>query len=313
MCSGFQPVWATVGDRLRAGLRRGDVEERVGLRRGQLLHLRRDGGVGRLVALLGDDRDPAALDALGEAAEQVLAEAVVLVEHRDLGVRLGGLQVFRVDLRLGLVRGLPAGRVRELRLVRAEDRGAGGHEQLRHLVLVEVVAHGEVVRGAERVDDREDLVLLDQPLGVRQRALRLVPVVVGDELDLAAVDAAVVVELLEEAVQRLGNRAVRRGRAAERIAAAELDGGVGDAGSGAAAAATATSSAAVVTAAGREQQGRRQQGQDHSSGPHRGLLAELRAVVGRVRGRGRQGPARPRRRSSRRSRRSSPAAPPGSR
>ena len=79
----------------------------------------RDRRVRDLVALLGDDLDVRALDRLLEAAQQVLAEGVVLVEHRDLRVRLLLLQVVGVDLRLGHVVGLPADRERVRLDVRA--------------------------------------------------------------------------------------------------------------------------------------------------------------------------------------------------
>ena len=52
MCSGFQPVWATVAIACAPAF--GVVMSRnvSAFERGELLHLRRDGGVGRLVALL---------------------------------------------------------------------------------------------------------------------------------------------------------------------------------------------------------------------------------------------------------------------
>ena len=216
-------------DRLRRELRRRDVQERVGPGRRQLAHLRRDRRVGHLVALARDDLDVRALDRLLEAAQQVLAEAVVLVQHGDLRVRLLGLEELRVGLRLRDVVRLPAGRVRVRLDVSAPVRRAGGDEHVRDLLLVRVVPDRQVVRRPERVEQREHLVLLDQAADVGHRALRLVAVVERDELDLAPVDAALGV-LGREA--RLGARRdarVRRRRAAERVRAAELDRRVGDA------------------------------------------------------------------------------------
>ena len=40
---------------------------------------------------------------------------------------------------------------------------AGRDEQLRHLVVVEILPDREVRRGAERVEQEGDLLLLDQP------------------------------------------------------------------------------------------------------------------------------------------------------
>ena len=164
-----------------------------------------------------------------EAAQQVLAEAVVLEQHGDLGLRLFGLEELRVGLGLGHVVGLPARRVRVRGDVRAPGRGAGGDVQLRDLALVRVVPDRQVVRRAERVEQREDLLLLDQPAGVGDRALGLVAVVERDELDLAPVDAALGVLGREARLDARGDARVGRRRPAERVGAAELDRRLGDA------------------------------------------------------------------------------------
>src|SRR5690606_40941236 len=148
--------------------------------------------VGHLVALLGDDGDAGALDGLLEAAGQVLAEVVVLVEDGDLGVGLLLLEVGGVDAGLGDVVGLPADGPRVLG-VGAPLGCAGGDEHLRNLALVGVVPGGGGGGGAERLEEREHLLLLDQAAGLLDGLGRLVAVVADDDLDLAAVDAALLV------------------------------------------------------------------------------------------------------------------------
>ena len=67
---------------------------------------------------------------------------------------------------------------------------------------------------------------LDQLARQLDRLRRAVAVVVGDEVDLAAVDAALVVDHLEVGGDRLADRAVGRGRPAVRHGVADLDLGV---------------------------------------------------------------------------------------
>ena len=136
--------------------------------------------------------------------------------------------VGRVDPALRLVVGLIAHRPREvLRVVPLG--GAGGHEELRHLLLVQVLLDGGVGRGAERLEDEGDLVLLDELAHHLDRLGRAIGVVVADEVDLAAVDAALVVDLLEVRGDGLADRPVGRGVAAVRVGVADLDLGGRDA------------------------------------------------------------------------------------
>ena len=206
------------------------------------------------------------------------------IQHGDLRLWLLGLEELRVGLRLGHVVRLPAGRVRVRLDVGAPGRRAGGHEQVRDLLLVGVVPDRQVVRRPERVEQREHLVLLDQPADVGHRALRLVAVVERDELDLAPVDATRCVLGLEARLGSRGDARVRRSRAAERVRAAELDRRVGDAGRRRGAlASTAAAYASVLIAppAPAPQRQHQHQHRHHRQPPHALSLLPAVAPAGR--------------------------------
>src|SRR5439155_6652343 len=98
---------------------------------------------------------------------------------------------------------------------------------------VQVVADRDVVVGADRVEDREHVVLLDQLPGQHHRLRRVVRVVEVDVLDLPAVHAAVSVDVLEVRVSTAPDGAEERGRAGDRHRAADRDRGGRDAGTAA--------------------------------------------------------------------------------
>ena len=83
--------------------------------------------------------------------------------------------------------------------------------------------------GADGVEDREDLVLLDELAGRVDRPRRVVAVVAPEVADLAPEDAAVGVDVLEVGVRARADGAEGRGRAAERDGAADQDLGRGHA------------------------------------------------------------------------------------
>ena len=189
-----------------------------------------DRGLGHLVALLHDDhgRSLGAETVLG-ALEVILTEIVVLVEDRDLGVRLLFQQPFRIDLRFALVGGLPADGPGEVfRIVPLG--GARGDEQLRDLLGVQILLDRAVRWRAERVEYGEHLVALDQLADLLDGLRRRIGVVIGDEVDLAAVDAALVVDHLEIGFFGLADDAIGRRRTAVRHDIADLDLGIGRAG-----------------------------------------------------------------------------------
>jgi len=83
---------------------------------------------------------------------------------------------------------------------------------MRHLLLVHVLVDRAVRRRAEGLEERGDLVLLDQLAHHLDGLGRRVAVVVSDVVDLPPVDPAFVVDLLEVGADDLPDRAVGRGR-----------------------------------------------------------------------------------------------------
>ena len=201
-------------ERLDGGRRRREDHERVGAvaAHGDHVggnHLR---GVADVVGLGVDDLVLVLAESCLQAVEVVRAVGVVLVEDADLRLRLVPEDVLRVDLRLARVVRLPAERPGLCRLRgRALVVGAlapvgiaGGDEHLRDLPLVEVVPGREDRRGAEAADDGEDMILLDELLGLGRGLGRVVLVVEGDVLDLAVEDASLGVDV--GVVRLLGRR-----------------------------------------------------------------------------------------------------------
>src|SRR6185437_3302498 len=104
------------------------------------------------------------------------------------------------------------------------------HEELRDLAVVQVFPEGRVVGGAEALEDEGDLVLLDEAADLLDRLGRGIAVIEADELDLAPVDAALLVDHVEIGGLGLADRAIGRGRPAIGHGLADLDLLVGDAG-----------------------------------------------------------------------------------
>src|SRR6266852_3378973 len=217
-------------DRLRREFRRGDIEEHIGVQRLQLDDVRIDGRLRDLEAFLDDDhRGGLGAETILQAFDIVLTVIVVLVEYGDLGVGHFLQNVLRINPGFALVVGLPAhGPWKILGVIPLG--GAGGDEQLRHLLGIHVLLDGRVRRRAQRVEDEQNLVALDQLARLLDRLRRAVAIVVADEVDLAAVDAAFGVDLLEVGIFGLADHAVGGGRAAVGRDVADLDFGVGGAG-----------------------------------------------------------------------------------
>ena len=207
--------------------RRCDVEEDVGTGRLQRHNLGVDRRFTRLVALFADNHGlRLGAKAILEAFHVVLSVIVVLIQDGDPPVRHLLQDIFRVNPALGLVAGLPSHRPREM-LGIVPFRGAGGHEQLRYLFFVHVAVNGGIGGGSKRVEDQQDIVVFDQLARLFERLWRAICVVVGDEIDLAAVDAAFVVDHLEKCRLGLADRGVGGGRAAVRHDIADLDFAIG--------------------------------------------------------------------------------------
>ena len=131
-------------------------------------------------------------------------------------------QIFGVDAAFGLIGWLPSHRPREALRV-PEFRGAGGDEQLRDLFRVHVFLDRGVGRRAEALEDQQHLVAFHQLSRLLDRLRRAVAVVVGNEIDLAAVDAAFGIDLREIGRLGLADQAVGGQRPAVGHDVAELD------------------------------------------------------------------------------------------
>ena len=233
-----------------------DGGEEVDLAAGRLhrADLRDDVLHGHRVGLRGGE--PVGAEHLHEAGGEVGAEVVVLAEDAERLVRPRLLRVGGQRLGLDDVVGVVRERVRE-RAGLVPLRAARGDEQVRHLVLVEVVDHRGVRGRAQAVDDREDLVLLDQLADHGRGGRRVVAVVLDDVLDAAAVDPAVVVDVVEVGLRRRRDgRVARRGRAGQRGVGADGDRVLADPGEGSgvlqAARPAATRAVVAISATDRE-------------------------------------------------------------
>src|SRR5882724_7153623 len=152
---------------------------------------REQGGLHRnRVALVGGFRgklDAALRHRPLDAVEPGAPERVVLVEDRDLlDLEVFG-EVAHPGLGLGAVARADVDDVLELHV--AQEAGAGEGADERHLGGGRDRLGRGRGRRADRPDEGEHLVFLDQLLGRHDRAVRLVAVVDADELELAAVHA----------------------------------------------------------------------------------------------------------------------------
>ena len=217
-------------DRLRGLLGGGGGEQQVGAGRFQLQDLRVDGRVGDLVGRLGDDHRPGLVAEPGlDAVEIVLAEIVVLIEHADLGGGMLLQNVLPVDAALGEVVGIVSHGPGEVLRI-GEFGCAGRGEQLRHFFGVQVFLNRGVGRRADDLERQQHLVVFDQLADLLDGLRRRIGVVILDELDLAAVDAALLIDHVEIGGLRLADRGIGRSGTRERHGLADLDLGVRGAG-----------------------------------------------------------------------------------
>jgi len=98
-----------------------------------------------------------------------------------------------------------------------------GSVQRRDILAVEIFLHGGLRAGAERAEQREHFLLLDQTPRRLDGLRRAVGIVQRQERDLAPVDSALLVQHLE--IRRLGaaDHAIKRPRPGMRYGLAELD------------------------------------------------------------------------------------------
>src|SRR3982750_1030015 len=104
--------------------------------------------IGNVEGDVDEDETVQVAKAFLDAPVEHAAELVVLPEHHDLLPRIISLDVVGVDAPLRPERRLPAhGPGKRLGL--AQLLVAGGDEQLRYLLLVQIPARGEIARRAE--------------------------------------------------------------------------------------------------------------------------------------------------------------------
>ena len=167
-------------------------------------------GIRDLVGSFGHDRHLAG-EAVLQALHVLLAHAVVLIEDGDLAAGLGLQQKLRKNLGFSRVARQKAHGPRKLaRLV--PGRRARQGEKLRHLFRVQIGLDRGVGVGADGRHRQENLVLLDELARHLHGLVGIVGVVIDDEIELAAVDAALGVDLVRIGRHDLGDDAVGRGR-----------------------------------------------------------------------------------------------------
>ncbi|MGY4300899.1 hypothetical protein ACVWXN_008994 [Bradyrhizobium sp. i1.4.4] len=140
-----------------------------------------------------------------------------------------GENVLGVDASLGHVVGIVGdGPGIVLRIV--EACGAGGGQQLRDLLAVEIFLHGGVRGRADDLEGEQHLVAFDELAHLLDRLRRRIGIVILDQIDLAAVDAALIVDHLEVGGLGLADIGVDGIGTGERHGLADLDLGVARAG-----------------------------------------------------------------------------------
>ena len=144
------------------------------------------------------------------------------VEYRNLGARPVPQDVLCIDQTFGSFAGLKPHRPWEMRRIVKRQFG-GRHEKLWHFLLVHVRADRQVGGSAPDTHGQQNLVLFHELVRQRYRLAGVGAGIEADELDLAPVDAAVLVDHLK--VSRLGapGCAILRERAAIRHDVADLD------------------------------------------------------------------------------------------
>ena len=181
-------------DRLGGEFRGCHVDQDIDSRRLHEQHLRVDGRISNIVCCFTNQHLalPCAKGFL-QARKIVLAGLIVLVEQADLRVRMVVQDVACIDADLGSqVWCEPHGPWMVDRIL--EPHCAPADEELRDLAVIEVFLNRDVGRAPDRLEYEQYLVAFDElahlldGLGWRPR------VIVGDQVDLASIDAAELVD-----------------------------------------------------------------------------------------------------------------------
>ncbi len=219
-----------LADRLRRDLVGRGAEEHIGAGARQRHDLRINRGIADLVGdLLHDQLAAVGAEPLLEAVEEVLAVIVVLIKHADLGVPDVLDDVFPVDHAFGEIGRVPAHGPR-IFLGMAPLRRTGRQQDVRDLLGIHVFHDRGIRRRAHGADDGDDLVVLDELARLLDRLGRLVAVVERDQLDLAPVHPALLVDHVVIGGLHPALGAVGRQRPTIGIGLADHDLGVGDTG-----------------------------------------------------------------------------------
>jgi hypothetical protein len=157
-----------------------------------------------------------------QAVEDILAVVVVLIQHRDLSVRMIGREILAVDPSFVEERRLKCHRPGKIPRI-VPFRSAAADEQMRDLLRVDVFVDGGVGGNPEHAEQQQDLVVLHQPARLLDRLGRAVRVVITDEPDGAAIDAALSVDLVKIRCLGLAEQAPCRSLTAVGHGVADLD------------------------------------------------------------------------------------------
>ena len=135
-----------------------------------------------------------------EAALGRATQFIVLPQQADAA----GVQAGPGEVQVGRRRPAVVGQQREHQALGEQRGGAADRADHRQAHFLRVGNHRHALRGAGGRGEREDLVLFHQAARHRDAACRLVAVVVGDEIDLPAVQRIGLVGPLEAGVGRVG-------------------------------------------------------------------------------------------------------------
>src|SRR6516225_2461793 len=221
--SWFPTQRCSLADRLNGELWRRLVEENVGARELQADHL---GIYGRIRCLMGLFRDNphSAAQSSFETFHVVTAKVGVLVQDADLAFRLMLKKVFRKNSPLGDECRLEPNGPRKILWI-AERCHAARYEQLRYLSLIHVFTdcYGT---DTQALENQQDFVVFNELTSLFDPFGRVIGVVIGNELDPAAVDATLGIDLVEISTLCFGYYGVSRQWSTIGSHIADLDLGV---------------------------------------------------------------------------------------
>ena len=147
--SGLPAHFTDLANGLRCKLGGRDVEEGVGTRTLERDNLRVDGWVCHFIGSLGNNHACSlSAQAFFESVEVVLAVIVILHQHRNFGIGLGGQNMLCIQLAFGLVIGVKTNGPRVVfRIV--PFRCACGQEHVRHFLGIHVLVNSGIGRCAQ--------------------------------------------------------------------------------------------------------------------------------------------------------------------